>query len=271
MRVVFDGVRIELCWGPQQVAPDPGWSMAPHAHGVYEGHFVMEGIGVNYLGDQELELSRDIFYLAPPYEIHAQRSDPRDPVGMYFIGFQLAFEEQRDTRLPHIYSRLPAVCKELAALLPFSRQTSAGSRIRDQLRLMELLWSSIEPEVARIQAPREVEVLPAAPAQQHILQAIAYTQAHLCEHPGIEQIADYCGISPRHLSRIFSATMNLSVFDYVQHERFALALSQLRNTSLAVREISDGLNFSSIQYFNQWFKKLAFISPDEFRRQEEMS
>jgi len=267
MRLSFDGVNIELCWGLNYVAPDPNWSIPPHAHSVFEGHFVMEGKGTTFLECEELELIQDIFYLAPPHEIHAQSSDRSYPLSLYFLGFQITFEDKR-IQLPRIYSLLPYLRQELEVIMQIKQQSSISSKIRFQMRLMELIWQIIEPELSYSIAGKQDN--PLVSAQYYVDKALAYAENHLLEHPSIEEIAASCNITPRHLTRIFSKTMDISIHDYIQRERYVWTLAQLRNTSLTLHEISDALSFSSTQYFNHWFKKMANVTALEFRKQQNL-
>ncbi len=144
MRLYFDGVSIELCWGLTYLPPDPNWTSAAHSHTVYECHIVVGGKGVNYRQNEELALYPDIVYLAPPLEVHAQQSDRDAPLSLYFLGFQLTFDDKR-VQLPHIYAEMPAARQNLEDLLLLKENSPRFSTFKFEMRLLELLWEILEP------------------------------------------------------------------------------------------------------------------------------
>ncbi|MHB1629942.1 MAG: helix-turn-helix domain-containing protein [Bacilli bacterium] len=267
MRLDFEQVSIELKGGLNYLRPDPKWYIDPHAHSDYEIHFVTEGEGINRLRGGELDLYQGIVYVAPPGEVHAQSVNSAAPLGLYFLSFN--FNGPNREGQEHIYLHLPMVTRKVEAITRLKQSDSLGDRFRSQLKIIELIWSVFEPAIFQANggAPSSTE-LPHSSlnASRCTEQAIVYIQTHLLANPTVTEISATCHVSPRHLARLFSHCMDMSIHTFLERERFHWAAAKLKEGELSVQEISDLMNFSSSQYFSQWFKKHAQLSPSEFRQ-----
>lgn len=274
MRITYRNLTIELIGRLNYKAPSADWSIYPHSHLDFEVHFVVTGEGVLELPDGELALVADTLYIAPPLEVHAQRSDPSAPLGLYHFGMQLYFHDGKPRgRMPRIYGSYPQLNEAFASIVELDRSSEPADAFRMRLQLIELLWVVIGPELLKEREPRGVDGPTAEQAggsgmatPRYVDEAVRYVQQHFLEQPGIERIAAYCGIAPRHLTRLFAQQMNVSIQDYVQYERYMWAAFQLRTTSLSVQTISEMLHFGNAQYFGQWFKKIVGLSPSDYRK-----
>jgi len=79
--------------------------------------------------------------------------------------------------------------------------------------------------------------------------------------------ADALNITVGHLNAVVKVQLGKTITELVQ-ERFILeAKRALFHTSLSVKEVAYRLGFEDAAYFNRIFKKLAGITPLEFRKQ----
>ncbi len=267
MRVSFGQLDIE-CKGYGEITPQSGWFIGPHAHECYEVHFVTEGRGVNELSNGTLDLYPGIVYVAPPGEIHAQWVDEAHPMGLYFLLFHMTYPNAG--LHSRIYSRLPVITRKAQAVFKLEQQGGPGDRFRSQLRIVELIWQIVDPAVLQCGEAYTSGTVASAADRTVFMpnvvdQAIHYIHAHLPDSMAVDEIALACHVSARHLSRIFYSYLGMSVHGYVENERFQWAAEELKKGALRVREISDQMNFSSPQYFSQWFKQHAHMRPSQFR------
>ncbi len=84
--------------------------------------------------------------------------------------------------------------------------------------------------------------------------------------PSVYDVALYCHISYKQLSRIFMRYENISAFDYIREQRITYAQKLLRETQLSIKEISETMNFSSEYYFNSFFKANCGVPPGVYRK-----
>ena len=83
--------------------------------------------------------------------------------------------------------------------------------------------------------------------------------------PTVAQIADLCGISTRHFTRLFRQTTGQSVLEFVNTRRLERARSYLADTPLALKEIAWRLGFADASSFSRAFRKLAGETPQDYR------
>lgn len=109
-----------------------------------------------------------------------------------------------------------------------------------------------------------------AVSQQQALhdRICAHVHSHL-RHPGLSlaSIASALNCSVRHLHNAFTG-QSLSLGAYIQQERLALAMRELRNPQLAQHSISaiaQACGFSNHAHFSRSFKAQIGISPKDWR------
>lgn len=85
--------------------------------------------------------------------------------------------------------------------------------------------------------------------------------------PGaIGKSAEYFGITPRHLTRIFQNTLGVSPQSYLMTKRLLMAKALLTDTLLPVTEVSLISGFGSVSRFNDSFKKHYSLTPSSLRK-----
>ena len=85
--------------------------------------------------------------------------------------------------------------------------------------------------------------------------------------PALPELARLADCSVRHLTRGFRERTGLSVHQYVEQQRCALARQWLRETDLPIAVIAERLGFTSAAYFSTAFRRLVGQSPRAYRRQ----
>jgi len=80
----------------------------------------------------------------------------------------------------------------------------------------------------------------------------------------LEEIALDLGVSPYHLSRVFSSENNFSLFEYLTHIRMVKAAAMLSEKRMNVSEIAEAVGFHDGAYFSKVFKKYYGKKPSDF-------
>lgn len=87
--------------------------------------------------------------------------------------------------------------------------------------------------------------------------------------PGlIGKSADFFGITPRHLTRLFQKTLGVSAQAYLMTKRLLMAKSLLTDTSLPITEVATTVGFGSVSRFNAAFKEHYKLTPSSLRKQK---
>lgn len=83
---------------------------------------------------------------------------------------------------------------------------------------------------------------------------------------GVADYANALGVTPTHLTRCCNITCARSALELLSDRRHYEACVLLRETKQPVKDIAEGLGFSSAAYFSRAFQSRAGKSPSQFRR-----
>lgn len=82
----------------------------------------------------------------------------------------------------------------------------------------------------------------------------------------VPDVAAYCHLSPKQLTRLFLKGESASPGGFIRAERVRCIEKLLSDESLTLKDISEEMNFSSEYYFNAYFRKNAGMPPGEYRK-----
>ena len=82
----------------------------------------------------------------------------------------------------------------------------------------------------------------------------------------VSDVAAYCYLGTKQLTRLFKEVGNITPAAYIQKKRIDYIEKLLVETELSLHDISEKMNFSSEYHFNSFFKKIAGMPPGEFRK-----
>ena len=99
-----------------------------------------------------------------------------------------------------------------------------------------------------------------------IRQAMAFIHEHYADPMTREEIANFVGLSERHLNRYFHDETGMPIMTYLNRYRVRQAKIMLEKGSLSVSEVSLAVGFSRINYFGRVFREEVGVSPSEYLR-----
>jgi AraC family transcriptional regulator len=85
-------------------------------------------------------------------------------------------------------------------------------------------------------------------------------------YPGLGELAQLCGISQSHLMHTFKASTGWQIHKYIAEERLNAAKQMLGEDTLSLKEIAARLGFCSPAYFATAFRRMAGMTPTDYRR-----
>jgi len=86
--------------------------------------------------------------------------------------------------------------------------------------------------------------------------------------PSVSELARQCGIGPRRFMQLFRATTGQTVRSWVDAQRMEKARRLLSETRLPLKVIAFDLGFANQGIFSTAFKRMAGVSPSEYRNTE---
>lgn len=101
-------------------------------------------------------------------------------------------------------------------------------------------------------------------AQRVVAEAKLYVQANLSEKIIASEVAERCGLSQFHFSRLFKRKAGITFSEYVLKARISSAMEGLRKGSAAVGEVAASVGFLDQSYFAKIFRRYAGMTPTEY-------
>ena len=99
-----------------------------------------------------------------------------------------------------------------------------------------------------------------------IKTAINYINAHYMDRVTLKEVADHVFLSPAYFSRIFKQKTDMNFSDYLNYVRVEESKKYLLDLEIPLSRIGPMVGFSDQSYYTKVFKKVAHISPGQYRR-----
>ena len=90
-------------------------------------------------------------------------------------------------------------------------------------------------------------------------------KTHYKQQRGLEFYANKLCITCKYMSTIITRTSGKTAGDWIDDYVMLEAKALLKSTNMTIQQISDELNFPTQSFFGKYFKRLAGVSPKEYR------
>lgn len=131
---------------------------------------------------------------------------------------------------------------------------------------VKALWTTIEQMIE--------ESLEAAAHRKSsdVLMALSkdYIDKHLAKDIGVDEMADYLGISCSYFSLLFKQHFGETFVEYVTRQRMELAKSLLARSDKSVTQIGKMVGYAERRYFTKVFQKYVRLTPSEYREARQL-
>ena len=95
---------------------------------------------------------------------------------------------------------------------------------------------------------------------------VEYIEQNYKKTISLVQMSEALGYEYCYFSKVFNRLFSMNFNDYINIYRFNEACAMLTETDMNITDVSYESGFQSIRSFNNTFKKLAGVSPSEYRR-----
>jgi AraC family transcriptional regulator len=112
--------------------------------------------------------------------------------------------------------------------------------------------------------PRAVEYKGGLSKYQ-LRRIVDFMKSNLAEGSGLQQLAEFAGISPFHFCRSFKQSTGLSPHQYTLQLRIKEAQRLLRTTELSIAEVAYRVGFSDQSHFTMIFRRFVGTTPLRWR------
>ena len=113
----------------------------------------------------------------------------------------------------------------------------------------------------------EPEMVAGGLAPWQLRRIVGYIDTHPGATGNVTELAALCGISCRHLRRLFKQTTKQTLHEYVRDAWVAKAKSLLCDTELPLKEITSQIGFTDPSSFSMAFRRATGAAPRTFRQQ----
>lgn len=97
-------------------------------------------------------------------------------------------------------------------------------------------------------------------------KAITIINEHFTEDISLDEIAEALKVNPSYFSRLFSQETKVTFSNYLIHKRIEYAKELIISTNDKLYVISEKSGFNSAVHFNNTFKKVTGLTPNQFRK-----
>ena len=236
----------------------------PHWHDYYELTYYHKCNGVCVLNGVEYPLEKDTLFFLTPKDVHFTHTEDNPESSSIVICF---FADVIDKRLiekasesPRFMSRMTHTLRELVNRIEIvysSRRKQNHSR-----QMIEYLLNAVLLEVIETGSVVKNELHHLNPS---IEKAIIYINTDVTRNITLEEIADFCHVSPPYFSSLFHKEMGKTLRRYLNEARVEVAKHVLIETDKSVLEVSMHCGYNTVAHFIKIFKSIEGITPSKYR------
>jgi AraC-like DNA-binding protein/mannose-6-phosphate isomerase-like protein (cupin superfamily) len=263
-----------------QIPENPAWKIDSHKHDFFELHYIANGSGTNISPDGHIPLESGTLYIAKPGETHAQVSNPKDPMKLFYAGFYIdSLDSKEPWELEYAISIL-----QLQSRIVFNRfypiepivariVKEMNERREHSSIMINHLFSQLFIEVFRSLKERfSLDESGKGSNIEMIRSTVEYMKQHLSEPYDNALLANRVCMSTSHFRRLFSQTVGIPPAKYFLLMRIEFAKSLLLG-SRSVTDTAEIVGFESVEHFSKTFKKCVGLCPSHYQkhRDEEQS
>ena len=236
----------------------------PHWHEYYELTFYNKCKGVCILNGEEYSLGDNSLFFLTPKDVHSIHSEVSPESSSIVICF---LADVIDERLIDKASESPRVMQEMSATLKtlINRIQIVYSSKRKQSHsrpMLEFMLNAVLVEVLEKGIIVESENHHVNPS---IEKAIIYINSDVTRNITLEEIADFCHVSPPYFSSLFHREMGKTLRRYINEARVEVAKHLLIETNKSVLDISMCCGYNTVAHFIKIFKAIEGITPSKYR------
>jgi len=229
-----------------------------HFHKNYEVIYVMEGKARCSINGKTETICKGDFAFCLPNEVHSIKSigESKIWVGVFSGDFIHEFEKyQKDKEGKRFVFRCPE------KLMSYLEENLIKKELSDVFVIKSCLYAICSEYLKQIPFIRKKE------KQAEIMSDVVdYIENNYKDHPSLLALAKKLGYDYYYFSKLFNRIFSMSFNEYLNIYRFNEACEMLSTTDIPITDVAHESGFNSIRSFNNTFKKLAGISPSEYKR-----
>jgi AraC-like DNA-binding protein len=274
-----------------RVRDHTNFNLSIHAHDQFQVCYVRKGTCKNRVGDNEAVLVKGDLFSIPPFLEHSLTLLPNNDIELVQIDFSPAFinESMQDLSTMNSFvdfTYLQPIMASGDKLLPKLNMSSANQIKVEQLiaGMQEELREKDEGYTLAIRADLLRLLIIAGREFRNFVEnrkegnsihihrraffdTVEYIKMNFHEEIKLDAVAEMATMAPSYFSHMFKFMMGVTLTEYLNNLRIHKAMELLRLTDISVLEIQLHVGFNHSGHFTRMFKKIAGMTPMQYRKQ----
>lgn len=249
------------------------------SHNFWELVFVDAGQIIVKSNEKEQVLKQGEIIFHKPNEFHSLKADKISAANIVVISFvcssnAMSFFKGKSMTVPaklkkHISSIVEEYSQTFNPMaiedkkLEIKESSLIGGQQMIRTYLEQLLIALIRSE----QHKQDLRVFPSKESMDNhlITQMMQIIEENTYSRISVEQICDQLNYSRAYLSKIFKKASGYTILEYILKHKIREAKKLIREEKYNFTQISDLLAFDNPHYFSRVFKKIANMTPSEYK------
>ena len=246
--------------------------------------YIMEGEAMLHLPDKDVRLKPGYMYIIPAFVIHSYEC--HGVFKLYYIhmyeGFKNEVDMQETFELPtevwagnsvkrlfeYVSTQHPDAM--LPGPDPKSYDTSAQTSDYVKRYMNMALWEKMELRGAMLMIMSHFlrEAKPRIwTSDERMKRVLKHIHEHIADEIDLTELADVATVTKTYFIQLFKQEFAQTPVQYINRKKVERAQLLLFTSDCSVKEVAYKLGFSDHSYFIRLFRKMAGITPQEYRRQ----
>ena len=233
-------------------------TLKSHSHTEYEIHMVFCGKQSYEIDGRTYDLHKNEFIIIPPKIKHRSVFATKNMT-------KCSITFNSDVMLaasPHCGKMTEAVTNGVEFILSeFEHKTLSSSALIEN-RVFEILILLLRLSGYKEQTVNHEPHL----ENDHLKLAKKFILDNIEQNLSVADVASYCYLSTRQLTRIFVNAEGIPPAKYISREKMKKISEYIKNSTLSLKQISELFSYNNEFYFNSAFKKYFGIPPLAYRK-----
>lgn len=237
-----------------------------HHHTNYEIHIIFKGSQTYEISGESITVDQGEFILISPLVKH-KVSETKPDTEKISLTFSTTKDKPMDLSLKnmkdYIFGETPEdVCKNISYIKQENKTKGEYYYHLVSGRVFECII-----HILRCGGLEDVMGIREGDKEDARLSiAKQYIKDNIEKNISVQDIANYCNLSVKQITRIFKEKETVGVAEYIRQEKAEYIVKLLFDKEMTLKQISEKMNFNNEYYFNTFVKKNLGMTPGEYRK-----
>lgn len=264
--VVLDFIRLVQI---SEVAFEPGGQIYEHKQCCAEITYVVSGEGFFYTNDEVMPVRRGDIHIVSKGDRHKIIACPYEKLRYICLAFDFKDIPEKYNGICRFYDSSPKFV------------TTSGSDMRHMFdMLINEFYVNHKPSECALESIVKLILINAYRCfvkeseggfsdnnickNMTVYRIVKYIDSNIYDVKSVRKIASELSFTENYISHVFKANMGISLLAYIKKKKAEAAKGLMENKNMTLTEISELLQFDSVQSLSRAFKQEFKITPTQY-------